>query len=471
MIVLAVAMGLYVLSQDKPPREARLRHGGVRDDRGPEPQPPPKKANPRPWPTYGYDDAAPAHLAVRPPAVRTSGCGRSTRTTRSSSRPRSATGTCTWRSRRASSSRSNAKTGLVDWRKSLGRCAASSPTIGKGVVYQSYMHHVVCSQDQAGADGFVVAWDAETGRELWRYKTAPVESSPLLHGNRLFFGSWDHGVHAINAKTGQRIWRFQANNQVNTSAAWWKGRIFIGRRQRHALRAQREDRQAAVERQSQRARHASSGTPRRRSPTGASTSATRTARCTSTARRPATCSGREPLGTYIYGAAAVYQPKGVRRHLRRKVLRARCRHGRRALGDQRGRRGARRADGDARPRLLRGLLELRRGGVARPSRAVPTPPTPCARATARACGASATGKYANPVVADGDRDLPDRPRAPVRVREARLEGREGVPAPGRAPGSGARRPARRGLGKPLEKSADASGHVAKNVDRSNRIAH
>ena len=90
------------------------------------------------------------------------------------------------------------------------------------------MHPVVCAQDQAGADGFVVAWDADTGRERWRYKTQPVESSPLLHGNRLYMGSWDHGVHAINAKNGHRIWRFQADNQVNTSAAWWKGRIFIG---------------------------------------------------------------------------------------------------------------------------------------------------------------------------------------------------------------------------------------------------
>jgi outer membrane protein assembly factor BamB len=44
----------------------------------------------------------------------------------------------------------------------------------------------------------------------------------------LYVGSWDHGVHAINAKNGHRIWRFQADNQVNTSAAWWRGRIFIG---------------------------------------------------------------------------------------------------------------------------------------------------------------------------------------------------------------------------------------------------
>jgi outer membrane protein assembly factor BamB len=115
----------------------------------------------------------------------------------------------------------------VDWKKTLGRCAASSPTIGKGVVYQSYMHPVECLQDQAGANGYVVAWDADTGRELWKHKTAPVESSPLLKNDTLYVGTWNNDVIALNAKTGRRKWRFQADDQVNTSAAYWKGRIFI----------------------------------------------------------------------------------------------------------------------------------------------------------------------------------------------------------------------------------------------------
>jgi outer membrane protein assembly factor BamB len=34
-------------------------------------------------------------------------------------------------------------------------------------------------------------------------------------------------VHAINARTGKRIWRFEADNEVNTSAAYWHRRIFI----------------------------------------------------------------------------------------------------------------------------------------------------------------------------------------------------------------------------------------------------
>jgi len=227
VIVIAVAAGLYVLSQDKPPEKRGSATEEFVTTEDPQPQAPPRKANPRPWPTYGYDDAR-QHISpyrLRPPYKR---LWKIDAHDTLEFPPTVGYGHMYLAQQKGLFFALNAKTGLVDWRKSLGRCAASSPTIGKGVVYQSYMHRVVCSQDQAGADGFVVAWDARTGRELWRYRTQPVESSPLLHGNRLFFGSWDHGVHAISAKTGKRIWRFQANNQVNTSAAWWKGRIFIG---------------------------------------------------------------------------------------------------------------------------------------------------------------------------------------------------------------------------------------------------
>ena len=193
----------------------------------PEPKPPPKKENRRPWPTYGYDNAR-QHISPydhRPPYKRlwtidahdtlefppTVGYGR-----------------VYLAQQKGLFFALDAKTGKPDWKRSNGRCAASSPTIGKGVVYVSYMHKVECLQGQSGADGFVAAWDADTGRERWRYRTEPVESSPLLHGKRLFFGSWDHGVHAVNAETGKRIWRFEGDNEINTSAAWWKRRIFIG---------------------------------------------------------------------------------------------------------------------------------------------------------------------------------------------------------------------------------------------------
>jgi len=225
VIVLAVAIGLYVRSQNEPLK----KRGSATEEfvtTEEEAKPPPKKDDPRPWPTYGYDNqrqhVSPYHH--RPPYKRLWSIDAHDTV---EFPPSIGYGHVYVAQQKGLFFALRAKTGRVDWRKSLGRCAASSPTIGRGVVYQAYMHPVVCAQGQPGAEGFVVAWDAQTGDERWTYNTAPVESSPLLRGRRLYFGAWDHGVHAINAKTGRRIWRFQADNEVNTSAAYWRGRIFI----------------------------------------------------------------------------------------------------------------------------------------------------------------------------------------------------------------------------------------------------
>ena len=122
----------------------------------------------------------------------------------------------------------NAKTGRLKWRKKVGRCAAASPTLAKGVVYQSYMDFVPCPQDRPGASGFVIAWNAKNGHRIWKWNGQPVESSPLLVGNTLYVGSWDHGLHALNAKNGHQRWRFQADDQVNTAPAYDHGTVFFG---------------------------------------------------------------------------------------------------------------------------------------------------------------------------------------------------------------------------------------------------
>jgi outer membrane protein assembly factor BamB len=121
----------------------------------------------------------------------------------------------------------NPKTGRVKWRKKTRRCSASSPTLGRRFVYQAWMAFVPCPQDQSGATGYLSAMNPRTGKEKWRYKGAPIESSPLLVGHTLYFGSWDKRVHAIDARTGRRRWSFKADDQLNTSPAYWRGGVYI----------------------------------------------------------------------------------------------------------------------------------------------------------------------------------------------------------------------------------------------------
>jgi outer membrane protein assembly factor BamB len=230
VLALAAAIGVYAYNESRQPIEKRgsaTEEFVVEDAPEPEPPPPKKKEIPRPWPTYGYDDAR-QHISPydhRPPYRR---LWQIDAHDTLEFPPTVGYGLVYLAQQKGLFFALSAETGRVAWKKSFGRCAAASPTIGKGLVYQSYMHPVECLQDQAGANGFLIAWDADTGRERWRFNSAPIESSPLLHGNRLFVGTWDHNVYAINAKNGRKIWSFQADNQVNSSAAYWRGRIFIG---------------------------------------------------------------------------------------------------------------------------------------------------------------------------------------------------------------------------------------------------
>jgi outer membrane protein assembly factor BamB len=228
VLALAAAIGVYAYNENQPieKRGSATEEFVVTEAPEAEP-PPPKKENPRPWPTYGFDDAR-QHISPydhRPPYERK---WKIDAHDTLEFPPAVGYGRVYLAQQKGLFFALDAKTGKVDWKKTLRRCAASSPTIGKGVVYQAYMHPVECLQDQPGANGFVVGWDADTGRELWRFRSAPIESSPLLQGKRLFVGSWDHNVYALNAQTGRKIWSFQTDDQVNTSAAYWKGRIFIG---------------------------------------------------------------------------------------------------------------------------------------------------------------------------------------------------------------------------------------------------
>ena len=227
LVVLAVgvAIGIYAYNANQPTR----KRGSASDEfvTNAEPKPRPRPAEKRePWPTYGYD-AERTHFADfkhRPPYHRVWSIDAHDTL---EFPPSIGYGRVYLAQQKGRFFVLDANNGHVKWKKKTNRCSASSPTLSKGVVYQAWMAPVPCPQDQAGATGFVIAWDADTGRKLWKFKTAPVESSPLLVKRTLYFGSWDHKIYAVNAKTGRKRWSFEADDQVNTSAAYWRGTIYI----------------------------------------------------------------------------------------------------------------------------------------------------------------------------------------------------------------------------------------------------
>ncbi len=124
----------------------------------------------------------------------------------------------------------DARSGKLKWTHTMANCAAASPTIADGVVYQGFMHRLPCGKHQAGARGFVIAWHARNGRRLWRFDAGAVESSPLLVGRRLYFGSWDHKLYALDLRGRRRPtlrWTFRADDEIVAAPSYHAGTVYI----------------------------------------------------------------------------------------------------------------------------------------------------------------------------------------------------------------------------------------------------
>ncbi len=91
-------------------------------------------------------------------------------------------------------------------------------------------------------DGNVYAVDAQDGVLLWKFPTGDVvHASPSVAGNTVYVGSWDSHLYAIDADTGQQRWSFKAgedpviHNQVGfqSSPAVVDGTVYVGCRDAH----------------------------------------------------------------------------------------------------------------------------------------------------------------------------------------------------------------------------------------------
>jgi outer membrane protein assembly factor BamB len=118
-----------------------------------------------------------------------------------------------------------ASSGRIAWKRQFAGCVAGSPAVGNGVVYLGFMDPPPC---RGTAPSFLAALDARTGRTLWRFGAGVVETSPLLAGGRVYFGSWDHRVYAVDAHSGRLDWSFTTGDRVKGGVAFSGGRIFVG---------------------------------------------------------------------------------------------------------------------------------------------------------------------------------------------------------------------------------------------------
>jgi outer membrane protein assembly factor BamB len=55
-----------------------------------------------------------------------------------------------------------------------------------------------------------------------------VDSSPVIVGNRVFVGSDDGRLYALDLASGRSVWEFRAGSGIKSSPAVGQGRLLIG---------------------------------------------------------------------------------------------------------------------------------------------------------------------------------------------------------------------------------------------------
>jgi outer membrane protein assembly factor BamB len=179
-----------------------------------------------PWPTYGYDEARTRYapdFRLRPPfhrlwMVR----GREL----IEFPPVVAYGRLYFATNGGRFLAVEAETGEVAWEKEFHRITAASPTVGDGIVYQPLMS--APGQDRKTAPGYMVAMDADTGKQVWRFRAGVMESSPLLRNGVLYFGTFDDKLYALDARTAKVRWTFRAGDDVKGGPSYSNGTIYFG---------------------------------------------------------------------------------------------------------------------------------------------------------------------------------------------------------------------------------------------------
>jgi len=76
-------------------------------------------------------------------------------------------------------------------------------------------------------DGWLHALDAD-GKRIWDFKTGGrIEAVPRIEGERVYVGSSDGGLYAVELATGKLVWRYDAQEDVGTTPAVAGGLVLV----------------------------------------------------------------------------------------------------------------------------------------------------------------------------------------------------------------------------------------------------
>ena len=115
-----------------------------------------------------------------------------------------------------------------------------TPGVGADVQRIDSNIYAVTLQDE------LLCLDWKTGALVWKFTTgyptdpsARSDSTPAVQGNRIFFGSLDGTVYALDAHSGEVLWKRALPGRISTSVLLGGGSLYAGTSDRRAIDARR----------------------------------------------------------------------------------------------------------------------------------------------------------------------------------------------------------------------------------------
>jgi outer membrane protein assembly factor BamB len=77
-------------------------------------------------------------------------------------------------------------------------------------------------------DEHLYAIDLAKGTEKWKTKLGPIKAAPSFHDGRIYVGDEEGMFHCVDARDGKKLWSFETNGEITSSANFADGKIIFG---------------------------------------------------------------------------------------------------------------------------------------------------------------------------------------------------------------------------------------------------
>src|SRR5271169_2454189 len=114
-------------------------------------------------------------------------------------------------------------TGVLKWTSPTTDEVKSPSPIISGLVYDNGKLYY------ASTDKNVYALDAASGQQIWKFTTGDkIWATPLVDAGTVFVGSFDNSFYALSEADGHQLWTFKAGGVFTASAVIDGNNVIVG---------------------------------------------------------------------------------------------------------------------------------------------------------------------------------------------------------------------------------------------------